>query len=287
MNGILVVNKEAKMTSNTLIQKIKRTLNIKKIGHAGTLDPDATGVMIVLLNDATKLSNYLLSDDKEYIAEVIIGESRDTEDSSGVLVTKEYVEKLNDVDEVLASLIGKSEQTPPMYSAIKQDGKKLYELARQGITVDRVSRTIEIHELKRVSEITYNDGIAKFTIKVKVTKGTYIRTLSVRIGELLGYPSHMGDLIRTASGDFKIEDSYKLKDLEDGNYKVISNLDALNKYSSIEVDDELKQKVLNGIALDSTLLKSDKEVVVLKNNNQLLGIYKYQEGIYKAERVWN
>lgn len=287
MNGILNVNKEKGMTSFDVIAKIKRILKIKKIGHAGTLDPLATGVLVVLLGDATKLSNYLMNEIKEYKAKIIIGISTDTEDSYGKIVETKKVDVINNIDKILSKMIGKLGQTPPMYSAIKVEGKKLYELARLGKVIEREEREIIIYDIKRTTKLIYQNDACEFEFTALVSKGTYIRTLCVEIGERLGYPAHMSELVRTKSGSFNIEDSYTLNDIENGKYNIVSMLESLKNYSIIDVDDDLALKVKNGIKLSVDQLNTKEELVVIANSGNLLGIYKKYNNEYKAERIWN
>jgi len=287
MNGILLVNKQKGMTSHDVIAKIKRILQVKKIGHAGTLDPLATGLLVVMINEATKLSNYLMEDEKEYVAEVVIGESTDTEDSEGQVLDKAIVNSLEDVDTVLESLTGQLEQVPPMYSAIKHEGKKLYQLAREGKTIERASRIVEIVNIKRTSEIEYFDNKAKFTFSSKVSKGTYIRTLCVEIGNRLGYPAHMSNLNRVGSGVLSIKDSYTINDIAEGNYKLIPMLDSLKKFKIIDVSNGLRDRILNGVMINESEIDTKEEIVVFSSEDKLIGIYKKKESNYRAERVWN
>lgn len=290
MNGILLVDKERGMTSHDVIAQIKRNLAVEKIGHAGTLDPNATGLLVVLINDATKLSNYLLEDVKEYLGEVVLGASTTTEDVDGEIVNLQKVERVPDVDDVLSSFIGKQQQIPPMYSAIKTDGKKLYQLARKGIEVERAAREIEIFDLKKTSEIEYFDQFAKFEIYARVSKGTYIRTLCVDIGKRLGYYAHMGALKRIASGSLRIENAYSLEMIKANNFQLISMIDALKKYHVIEVDHLLAKKIKNGMKLDLNEIDnkdSKEDIVVFSYQEELIGIYRKEEGKYRVERVWN
>lgn len=287
MNGIILVNKEKGMTSHDVVAKIKRIMKVKKIGHAGTLDPLATGLLVVMINEATKLSNYLMEEEKTYQAEIIIGVGTDTEDSDGNIIDRKAVKEIDNVDQVLKSLIGKQEQVPPMYSAIKVDGKKLYELARAGQTIERNSRTIEIYDLKRISEIEYFNEYVKFSFIAEVSKGTYLRSLCVEIGKRLGYPAHMNNLNRITSGALHIDDSATIRDIELGNYRLISMVDSLRKYPIISVSEALKNKILNGVALGLTELNSKDNLVVLVFKNELLAIYRLEKGKYRAERVWN
>lgn len=288
MNGILLVNKEKGYTSQDVVSRIRRIFNIKKVGHAGTLDPLATGVVVVLINEATKLSNYLLEEDKEYACEIVIGKATDTEDATGKIVEEKEVEALDNskVDSILKSINGRIMQVPPMYSAIKMDGKKLYELARKGITVEREPRFVNIYSLDRTSDTIVKNNEAVFSFVTKVSKGTYIRTLCTEIGLRLEYPAYMNNLVRISSGNFKIEDSYSLKDIEEGNYKIIPMLEALNNYRQFEVDEEQAKKVKNGMPIPNKEMYNNEELIVLSYNKELLAIYKKSGIEYKAERVW-
>lgn len=290
MNGIIIVNKEKGISSFFQIKLINRILGCKKIGHAGTLDPLATGVLVVLLNDATKLSDYLIKDTKEYEVEITIGIKSDTYDITGNIEEEVKVNKISDVDNVLKSFLGKSMQKPPIYSAIKQQGMKLYEKAREKMDIKVEPREIFIDEICRISDILYVDNKAIFSFKVKVSKGTYIRSLCVDIGNKLGYPALMSNLIRLKSGEFRLEDSYSIDDIKSGNFKIINMLDALKRYSIIEVNNEVYKLVLNGRIIEKKLLNTKGELVedllVLKYNNNLLAIYEKKDEYYKAKRIW-
>lgn len=292
MNGIIVVNKEKGISSFFQIKLINRILKCKKIGHAGTLDPLATGVLVVLLDGATKLSDYLINDSKEYEAEITIGIGSDTFDITGNIEKQVSVKKIENIDKVLKSFLGKSMQKPPIYSAIKQHGMKLYEKARENIEIIVEPREIVIDEIKRVSDIEYIDDKAIFSFNVKVSKGTYIRSLCVDIGEKLGYPALMSNLVRTASGEFRLEDSYSMDDIKLGNYKVINMLEALNRYKIIAINEEVYNLVLNGHTIEKVLLDlnndliGDDDLVVLKYDNELVAIYENKENVFKAKRIW-
>lgn len=290
MNGIIIVNKEKGISSFFQIKLINRILGCKKIGHAGTLDPLATGVLVVLLNDATKLSDYLIKDTKEYEVEITIGIKSDTYDITGNIEEEVKVNKISDVDNVLKSFLGKSMQKPPIYSAIKQQGMKLYEKAREKMDIKVEPREIFIDEICRISDILYVDNKAVFSFKVKVSKGTYIRSLCVDIGNKLGYPALMSNLIRLKSGEFRLEDSYSIDDIKSGNFKIINMLDALKRYSIIEVNNEVYKLVLNGRIIEKKLLNTKGELaedlLVLKYNNNLLAIYEKKDEYYKAKRIW-
>ena len=224
MDGILVVNKPSGITSHDVVDFIRRKFNIKRVGHAGTLDPLATGVLVMLLGNATKLSNTFINDDKEYIAKLYFGKSTDTQDSQGKVLEEKNIEPLDieNIRKALENFKGEIEQIPPMVSAIKHKGKKLYELARSGKTVVREPRKI------RISEIEIQDfKFPEITFKVKCSKGTYVRTLCEDIGRSLGVPSHMSGLVRSASGDFLLENS---KNMEDVNEKDIISYDSYDRH---------------------------------------------------------
>lgn len=285
MNGIIIVDKPKDWTSQDVVTKIKRVLKTKKVGHAGTLDPLATGVLVVLVNGATKLSDYLMADNKEYDCNIVIGKATTTEDVMGEVVSsKSVTEDLINVDEVLTSLKGKLSQVPPMYSSLHHNGAKLYELARMGITVERDAREIEIFDIKRTSEVIYFDGLASFDFRAKVSKGTYIRTLCCEIGARLNYPAYMNELRRISSGNLHINDACTIDDIINDNYKLISMLDALENINKIEVDEDLFKKINNGMKVK--LDCSDEEVLLTKNN-ELIAIYEKEDQVYRAKRVWN
>ena len=222
MNGILIVNKPAGITSHDVVDFIRRKFNMEKVGHAGTLDPMATGVLVMLLGKATKLSNTFINNDKEYIAKVFFGKSTDTQDSSGKVIEEKNIDSL-DIEAIKKSLEnfkGDIEQIPPMVSAIKHKGKKLYQLARLGKTVKRDPRKI------RISDIEILDfKFPELTFRVKCSKGTYVRTLCEDIGRSLGVPSHMSGLVRTRSGDFLLEDSKKLDEIHEKDIISFSSYD--------------------------------------------------------------
>ena len=285
INGVLLVDKPKGITSQTLITKIKRHLNIKKIGHAGTLDPLATGLMVVLLGSSTKLSDYLMSNEKEYECEILIGSSSDTEDIEGNIITEKEVKQLNNIYMVLASLKGTLSQIPPMYSSVHHNGIKLYELARKGIEVEREPRVIEVKDIKRTSDVIYENKKAKFTFQACVSKGTYIRTLCVEIGTRIEYPALMSNLRRIKSGTFKIEDAYKLDDILNDKYKVLSNYEAIKDKDLFDVDEKTYKDIMNGKVIT---LKSDKEQLFITYKKELIAVYdKVENNLYKAKRVWN
>jgi len=274
MDGIILVNKEKGYTSHDVINVLRGILKTRKLGHTGTLDPDATGILVVGVNKGTKIMKYLNNDEKIYQATVLIGKATDTLDKTGEVIAEKKVTKLNNVDEVVESFKGEYLQTPPMYSAVKYKGKKLYEYARKGITIDDIpSRTITVFDIKRTSEITYQDDLAAFDYLVHSSKGLYVRTLSYDIGKLLGYPAHNLELHRLQAGKFNVKDSSSLKEIEKGNYKIISLTDALSHLNKLIVPEELKHHVKNGMAISLRYFKEYTLTRLIDEDNNLLAIY--------------
>jgi tRNA pseudouridine55 synthase len=291
INGIILVNKPKDWTSQDVLSKLKRYFHVDKIGHAGTLDPLATGLLVVLLGSSTKLSDYLLSDEKEYECEILIGTATDTEDITGNVLDEKEVSNIENIDEVLQGLVGTLEQEPPMYSSVRYQGRKLYELAREGITVERTKRAIEIRRIERTSELEYINNKCKFKFKASVSKGTYIRTLCVEIGNRTNYPALMNNLNRTQSGKYKLVDAYDLQDILNGNYEILSNYSAIcNKENIVKINDYLYNRVLNGMKIR---VESNYDYIYLVHNEELVGIYEkdptysQENKSYKAKRVWN
>lgn len=212
MNGIIVVNKPLGKTSHDMVYFMRRLTGIKKIGHTGTLDPDAAGVLPVCIGNATKVADMLTLSDKRYRAELTLGKTTDTQDASGKVLTQRTVNvSAEDIADAVMRFVGEIEQIPPMYSAVKQNGKKLYELARQGIEVERKKRKITIHEIN-ITEIDLEGRRVK--LDVLCSKGTYIRTLCADIGEMLGTGAYMSALERTQTGPFTLGESYTVDELE-------------------------------------------------------------------------
>lgn len=265
MDGIILVNKPAGMTSHDVVNKLRRILHTKKIGHCGTLDPDATGVLVVCVNKATKVLQFLTSESKEYIAVVSLGTSTDTYDASGkVIETKEFIGLDNDkIIECFNQFIGEQVQQPPIYSAIKVNGKKLYEYARAGEKVEIPTRTVTINY---IDVLDIADNQIKF--RVGCSKGTYIRSLCVDIAKALGYPGHMMNLIRTKSGIFSLDNCFTLEQIEKGEFSMVSLEEALSCYKSLVVDDE-------NIIYHGKKIKSDlnEQVVILNKAGKVLAMY--------------
>ena len=251
MNGVINFYKPSGMTSHDAVYFFRRLLNIKRIGHTGTLDPNATGVLPICIGKATRISEYLLDVDKEYIGELTLGASTDTLDGDGsVINTSDLQVSKSDIESSFSKFTGTISQTPPMYSAIKVNGKKLYELAREGIEIERKSREVKIYNLD-IMNIKDNKQIFFYT---RCSKGTYIRTLCDDIGIDLGTYGYMSYLIRVGVGNFKLENSYSMDYLKTLNKEDIERLiipmdDAINHLEKLIVPDNLYDKLVNGVKL--------------------------------------
>lgn len=245
MDGIILLNKDTGISSFKAINKLKYKLNLNKIGHAGTLDPLAEGLMIVLVNNATKLSDMLLKQDKEYYVECELGYETDTYDSTGekTHIFQEEIKINRDrIADILNKFQGNYDQIPPMYSAIKVNGKKLYDLARKGIEVERKHKIVNIEYIK---DISIENKTVKFSISV--SSGTYIRSVIQDFGRQLGTYATMTKLIRTRIGKFHIENSKKTDDITDGS--VILNVEKIFDFPKIELNDEEYFKIKNGVKI--------------------------------------
>lgn len=296
MNGLLVINKHAGVTSHDIVNDIRRTFNTKQVGHLGTLDPLATGVLVVCIGEATKLVQYLESVSKEYVCEALIGMESDSYDRAGTIIDTKKVtcDELNEelVDKCLLSFLGKSKQLPPIYSAIKVGGKKLYEYARKGKEVEVPSRDIEIYEIERVSDLSFHDDVCTFKFRVVVSKGTYIRSICHDLGEKLGFPCLMNALERTRNGIFKVEESSSIEDIKLGKYSLVNMIDATSDIPFVSGDDFIK-KARNGMKISpievKKVLRFNPEMIRIIDNDKLVGIYLFDKEVfcYKAGRVWN
>lgn len=257
MNGIIVINKPKDYTSRDIVNIVSKKLNTKKVGHTGTLDPLATGVLVLPIGRALKVSELLTSNTKEYIAEVILGYETDMLDITGTeikrnipSVTKEELLK------VLKSYIGKYNQEVPLYSAVKVGGRKLYEYARSGTPVIPPSKEVEVYSLELISDLKHIKGAVEFTIRCEVSKGTYIRSLIRDIAYSLNTYGTMKNLIRTRQGIFTLKDAYTLKDIEENNYKLLSIKECLPNIKTTVIEEPLLTKVKNGMVLDKFFKES-------------------------------
>lgn len=278
MNKILFVNKEKGMTSFDICFKLRKVFMTKSIGHTGTLDPNAEGVMIILIDKATKLNQFLVHDTKEYIGEVEIGIKTDTLDIDGKIIEEkeEVMPSEQKIDAALRKFLGKSLQIPPMTSSIKVNGKKLYEYQREGKEVVLEPRPIEIFEIELLS-ITDD----KFTFRCKCSSGTYIRKLAEDVLLDLGLIGTLTNLKRTKVGDVDISECYTLEDIYNNKYELVEPMQLLTQiYENIEVENDLDIKNGKRIELDTT----SNEVLLSKHGHEL-AIYERVDGkIFKSKR---
>ena len=275
MNGIIIINKPIGYTSRDVINKLNKILGTKKIGHTGTLDPIATGVLVVCIGSYTKLVSELTSLDKEYIATIKLGIETDTLDTDGTILKKEVPLMLEQerIIEVLNSFKGKSIQETPKYSAVKINGKKLYEYARNNEDIKLPKREIEVFD---ISLISYHNNEIKF--KVHVSKGTYIRSLIKDICSKLDVIGTMSSLQRIKQGNFNLNDSYTLEDIINNNYKLLKVADIFT-YPVIELNKEEYLRVINGNIVELNCIQPK---VILTYNNEEIAIYKKDNDIYKC-----
>ncbi|MGP7817462.1 tRNA pseudouridine(55) synthase TruB [Niallia sp. 01092] len=285
MEGILPLWKPKGMTSHDCVFKLRKILRMKRIGHTGTLDPDVTGVLPICLGRATKVAEYITDAGKTYEGEVTLGYSTTTEDSSGEIVQQQKVTETitrEMVEGVFQSLTGVIKQTPPMYSAVKVNGKRLYEYARKGIEVDRPTREVTIYSLRLLEDWDNLKGDqVSFRFTVDCSKGTYIRTLAVMIGEKLGLPAHMSDLIRTRSATMTKTDCLTFAEIEekmaDGSLQgsLLPIEGAVSYLPKYQINDTLAMKVRNGSVLDtpSSLLAIEEPIVMESTSGEALAIY--------------
>lgn len=267
MDGIIVINKPKGITSREVVNKVCKLLNTKKVGHTGTLDPIATGVLVLCVGKATKLVETLTSNDKEYVATVKLGILTDTLDTDGTIIEKKSVNLDKDkLVNVLNSFIGTYNQEVPIYSAVKVNGKKLYEYARAKKEVTIPKRMVEI---KKIKLIEFGNDYYKFN--VTVSKGTYIRSLIKDINDKLGVIGVMSDLVRTKQGKFSINNSYTLENMENNNYNVLTITDVLKDENCVIISNTLFEKVKNGALINN---EYNTSMVTFIYNDSVIAIYK-------------
>lgn len=286
MNGIINIYKEQGYTSHDVVAKARGILQIKKIGHTGTLDPQAEGVLPICIGKATKASELLMNQDKRYVATVSLGIATTTEDAWGEIIeTKQVSVTKEKIQEAVNSFLGPSMQIPPMYSALKVKGKKLYELARQGLVIERKSRPITIYDC----QITEYISPKEFIIDVKCSKGTYIRTLCADIGKYLGCGAHMKALVRTKVGDFDIANSITLSQLErlketENIQPYLVEIDQLFLHlPKLNVTANNNKYLYNGNRLQKTMFiqqideKHHDKVRIYDEDNVFIGVYRMEK----------
>ena len=273
--GVLFINKEKNKTSFDIVNEISHLFGIKKVGHTGTLDPIAEGILIVCLGKATKIVELLTAEDKEYIAEVELGYETDTYDNTGKVLRKKIVEENLPIEEIIKSYKKTYLQEVPIYSAVKVNGKKLYEYARNNQKIECPKKEVTIKEIELLEK-----NKASFTIKTLVTKGCYIRSLIHDIGMSLNTYATMTSLIRTRQGNISIKDTNKLEDIRNNNF-TIHKIEEVLDYPKIELDKDNYKKIKNGMKIPNSFNIKDK--VIFTYQNKIIGIYEKDNNILK---VW-
>lgn len=275
MDGIIIVDKEKNVTSRDVVNKYSKILNTKKIGHTGTLDPLATGVLVLCVGKGTKLVDLITSYEKEYVAKVCLGLLTDTYDITGkVLKEKKSIISEEKIEQTLKSFMPGYEQEVPIYSAVKINGKKLYEYARNNEKVDLPKRYVKINSINLISNIEYKDNKTYFSIITSVSKGTYIRSLINDIGKSLNTYGTMMELRRTKQGQFKIEQSSN---------NIIPLEEVLKNYTQVELDEDLYKKISNGVKIKD---EYNKQFVAFTYNKKIIALYKKEEEYLKPYKMF-
>ena len=278
------------MTSHDAVFKLRKMLKEKKIGHGGTLDPDVTGVLPIAVGKATRLIEYMQEEGKIYEGEITLGISTTTEDASGEVVEVTPVSpdlSQEMVDQAMAAFVGQIVQIPPMYSAVKVDGRKLYEYARAGQEVERPKRTIEISSFERTSPLVAEGDLVRFTFRVKCGKGTYVRTLSVDLGAKLGYASHMSKLERTGFAGLTLDDALTLAEISDlvekEDFSFLRPLElGIGDLPTVELTSEQVTEVSFGRRIS---LETDVDLLAAFHQDKLIAILERRDDLYKPRKV--
>lgn len=287
MNGVIALNKPQGKTSHDMVYAIRRLFNIRRVGHTGTLDPNATGVLPICIGNATKAASYITDSKKRYVAQIIFGQRTDTLDCTGNVIESAPASVTSEqLYRACEHFTGDIEQIPPMYSAVKIDGKKLYELAREGKSVERKSRNVTVYSIK-IDDSMLKKGYAM--LDIECSKGTYIRTLCDDIGSYLGCFAHMGSLVRTYSGGFDIKNSYTIEKLEalrdEGRLSeaLIKTDEIFFEYEKIYLDEKESGKVKNGVPILKEGLIIDKCYRLYDENGSFLCVSKVINGKLKMQ----
>lgn len=272
MEGIYLIDKPEGISSYSCIRKLKKVLNFKKIGHSGTLDPFASGLLVILVGKATKLASLFLNDDKDYEGVIYFGRSTDSFDETGKTVEeiKDFTLNKELIDEAIKGFIGNINQKPPIFSALSFEGKRLYNYARSGEVVKVNTRKVTVNELKTIGNYEHNE-IKFFT---SVSKGTYIRSLANDLGVALNIPSHLAKLRRVRSGSFFLKDAIKFNDIKEGIKPTLTIKDYAATLERLTIMPYLEKHVLNGIQLDDRQTTTKNVFAVYNELNKLLAIYK-------------
>ena len=278
MNGFLLVNKEKGYSSNEIVQKIKKKFSLNKVGHLGTLDPDAEGLLIIAINRATKFSNYFLNSDKSYYVEIKLGKSTTTDDVSGEIIEEFEVKCSEDeVKKEINNFLGKSFQKPPFFSALKYKGKPLYKYARKGEFINKEPREIEIKEIKNIS---YKDKICSF--QILCSKGTYIRSIARDLGKNLGCGGHMFYLKRLSQHKFNLHDAHTIEELS--LERTIKIDDFFKDYEKLSLNEESLKIFLNG---GRVFLNKDisKDLRIYSEDNDFIGLGRLENSYLKHKQL--
>ena len=298
MDIIISLNKPKDITSQDAVTRVKKILKVKKAGHTGTLDPMATGLLLICINKATRLASYFLNLDKEYRAVMKLGEATDTQDAYGKVISKtDFIEiDKTVIEETLKSFKGNILQQPPMFSALKHEGEPLYKLARKGIEIERKSREVNIYDIELL-----DINMPYVSFKAVCSKGTYIRTLCDDIGKKLGVGAHLSELERTKIGDFRIEESLSIEELKslkinEPDSKGVYGMDeALSWMPELKINEEMIKAVMHGNPIKttedlvfSTDMKTTPGIRIKSPDGSLLAIgsYSTEKNIFKMDVVF-
>lgn len=297
LDGILLLNKPKGLTSHDCVVKIRKLLNEKKVGHTGTLDPNASGILPICIGRATKVAEYMANYPKTYEATISLGAATTTEDCSGDIIEEKKIEspiRLELLKSVLEDMQGTITQVPPMYSAVKVDGKRLYKYALEGKTVQRPARKVKIYRIELLTNHEIDSQQRSFSIRVACSKGTYVRTLAVDIGKKLGYPAHLAELIRTKSGPFALEHAVTFQEIQEAASngkieKILHPIDkAVSHFEKKIVPDHLAAKIENGAVIPQVGRMENKRYAIYNADGELLAIYiphPKKPGFIKPEKM--
>ena len=278
MDGFLLLDKEKGISSNQLVQKVKKSLSLKKVGHLGTLDPMATGLMILAINRATKFSSYFLESDKSYDASIQLGSSTDTDDAMGnIISSSDIIPNEKDINKSLASFIGQSMQTAPFFSALKHKGKPLYKYAREGEFISKPPREINIFSIKNII-CEYN----KCSFIVHCSKGTYIRSIARDLGDKLNSGGHLSALRRLSQGIFNIKNAMTIENIELN--KLITIEEAFSELSEIQLDSNQTKFFMNGVKIEEINLEDDT-YKIYDSSKKFLGLGMVSNSVLALKRL--
>lgn len=297
MDGIIPLYKERGMTSHDCVNRIRKLLHMKKVGHSGTLDPNVDGVLPICVGSATKVVDYLMGHQKVYRGSVTLGFATETEDLDGAEVERQPIDNpfsRDQIDTVMMSMVGELKQVPPMYSAVKVNGRKLYEYARAGQTVERPVRTVQIKSFNRISDGQFDaeSQTQTFDFEVICSKGTYVRTLAVEVGAQLGVPAVMSALTRVESGGFTIDDTVSFDQIEAmlarNDQSFLFPIDrVLSDYPVVIMSDEQWAVVRNGVWLLPNEVDQDAPIIALRYEGQIKCLYQLVNNRYKPLKMFS